>query len=104
LKIIEKEVSKMSVVKIEGKNDQNKVFLYTLSTCGWCKKTKAYLKENEIAFEYLDLDKCTKEEQREAISVLKKKNIPVAFPVIMINDDKIISGFRKNDIAEALSL
>ena len=94
----------MSVIKIEGKNDQNKVFLYTLSTCGWCKKTKEYLKENDIAFEYLDLDKCTKEEQRNAITVLKEKNIPVAFPVIMINEDKIISGFRKNDIAEALGL
>jgi glutaredoxin len=94
----------MSIKKVEGKNENNKVFLYTLSTCGWCKKTKEYLKENEIAYEYLDLDKVNKEEQKEAVKLLKEKNIPLAFPVIMINDNTIISGFRKKDISEALNL
>lgn len=92
------------ITKVEGKNEKNKVFLYTLSTCGWCKKTKEYLKENDIAYEYLDLDKVNKEEQKEAVKLLKEKNIPVAFPVIIINDNTIISGFRKNDISEALNL
>lgn len=94
----------MSVTKVDGKNNKKNVFLYTLSTCGWCKKTKEYLKENNVAYEYLDLDKCSKEEQKEAIALLKEKNVPVAFPVIMINDDVIISGYRKDDIAEALGL
>jgi glutaredoxin len=94
----------MSVTIVNGKNKKNKVFLYTLSTCGWCKKTKEYLKENDVAYEYLDLDKCSKEEQMEAIALLKEKKVPVAFPVIMINDDVIISGYRKDDIAEALGL
>jgi len=50
----------MNTVKVEGKNKKNKVFLYTLSTCGWCKMTKQYLKDNDTAYEYLDVDKCSK--------------------------------------------
>ena len=94
----------MQTTKIEGKNTKNKVFLYTLSTCGWCKKTKELLKEKEIAHEYLDLDKCSKEDQKAAVEELKTKNLPVAFPVIIVNDDKVIQGFKKDDILEALGL
>ena len=94
----------MQTTKIEGKNTKKKVFLYTLSTCGWCKKTKELLKEKEIAHEYLDLDKCSKEDQKAAVEELKTKNLPVAFPVIIVNDDKVIQGFKKDDILEALGL
>jgi glutaredoxin len=94
----------MNITKVEGKNEKNKVFLYTLSTCGWCKRTKEYLKEKEIAYEYLDLDKVNKEEQKEVVMLLKEKNIPLAFPVIMINDNTIITGYREKDISEALNL
>lgn len=94
----------MSVQKVEGANSKNKVFLYALSTCGWCKKTKQYLKENDIEYEYLDVDKCSKEEQKEAIKILKEKNAPVAFPVTMINDDVVISGHKPEKIAEALGI
>jgi len=94
----------MNTVKVEGKKNNNKVFLYTLSTCGWCKMTKQYLKDNNIAHEYLDVDKCSKEEQHEAIEDLKRRNAPVAFPAIIINDKTIISGFKKDKLTEALSL
>ena len=94
----------MNTVKVEGKKKKNKVFLYTLSTCGWCKMTKQYLKDNDIAYEYLDVDKCSKEEQQEAIEDLKRRNAPMSFPGIIINDKTIISGFKKYAVAEALGL
>ena len=94
----------MQTTKIEGTNTKNKVFLYTLSTCGWCKKTKELLNEKGVAYEYLDLDKCTKEDQKTAVNELKSKKIPVAFPIVIVNDDTIIQGFKKNNILEALGL
>ena len=94
----------MQTTKIEGTNTKNKVFLYTLSTCGWCKKTKELLNEKGVAYEYLDLDKCTKEDQKTAVNELKSKKIPVAFPVVIVNDDTIIQGFKKDNILEALGL
>ena len=94
----------MQTTKVEGTNTKNKVFLYTLSTCGWCKKTKTLLNDNGVAYEYIDLDKCNKEDQKKAIDELKSKNIPVAFPVVIINDETIIQGFKKDNILEALGL
>jgi len=54
----------MNTVKVEGKNKKNKVFLYTLSTCGWCKMTKQYLKDNDTAYEYLDVDRSSRRPSR----------------------------------------
>lgn len=93
----------MQTTKVEGSNKKHKVFLYTLSTCGWCKKTKELLKEKGVAYEYIDLDKCSKEDQKTAVEELKAKNLPVAFPVIVVNDDVVIQGFKKDDIIEAIS-
>jgi glutaredoxin len=92
----------MQTIKVEGRNNKNRVFLYTLSTCGWCKKTKQLLNDNDVAYEYLDLDKGSKEDQRTAVDELKAKNLPIAFPIIVINDDVVIQGFKKDKIIEAL--
>jgi glutaredoxin-like protein NrdH len=94
----------METMIVEGSNTKNKVFLYTLSTCGWCKKTKEFLKENKVQYEYIDLDKCTKEDQKTAVEQLKEKKLPIAFPIIIINNEKVIQGFKKDQVAEALGL
>ena len=94
----------METTIVEGSNDKNKVFLYTLSTCGWCKKTKELLNENNVLYEYIDLDKCSKEDQKTAVDQLKERKLPVAFPIMIINDDKAIQGFKKDQIIEALGL
>ena len=94
----------METIIVEGTNSKNKVMLYTLSTCGWCKKTKELLKEKNIRYEYIDLDKCSKEDQKTAVESLKERKLPVAFPIMIVNDDKVIQGFRKDDIVEALGI
>jgi len=93
----------MNPVKVDGKRNEPKLFLYTLSTCGWCKKTKEFLKDNEMAYEYVDVDKITKDEQKEVVAELKKRDAPLAFPVIIVDDEKVISGFKKQAIEETLA-
>ena len=93
----------MNPVKVEGKRSEPKLFLYTLSTCGWCKKTKELLKENGMAYEYVDVDKVTKDEQKEVIADLKERDVPLAFPVIIVDDEQVISGFKKQAIEEAIA-
>jgi len=43
-----------------------------LSTCGWCKKTKQFLRENDVEYEYLDVDTATPEERKAAIKSLRE--------------------------------
>ena len=62
------------------------------------------MKDNNIQYEYIDLDKCSKEDQKTAVDQLKERKLPVAFPIIIINDDKVIQGFKKDQIVEALGI
>jgi len=94
----------MKIEKVPGKNNKNKVFLYALSTCAWCKMTKQFLKDNQIEFEYVDVDKCTHEDLDKV-----KKNVldlggSLSYPVIIVNDKTLINGFRKDLLKEKLDI
>jgi glutaredoxin-like protein NrdH len=94
----------VNTTKVEGKRDTHKVLLYTLTTCAWCKLTKEFLKENNVSYEYLDLDASSKEDQVAAVIDLKRRNAPVAFPTIIIDNTKLITGFKEEELSEALEL
>jgi len=94
----------MVVVKVEGEKRDHTVFLYTLSTCGWCKRTKEFLKEQGVEYEYMDVDTCTSEERRATIADLKARSAPMGFPLAIIDDETIISGYKPDRYTEALGL
>lgn len=94
----------MNVVRIDGSNKNHKVFLYTLSTCIWCKKTKQFLRDNNVDYEYIDLDTASSDDKKIALEDLKKRKAPVAFPSIIIDGDKLITGYKVQEISEALNL
>lgn len=90
--------------KVKGVIDKHQVLLYALSTCGWCKMTKAYLRDSEIAHEYIDVDKCTPEERETIHQEIKKLGARLAFPTIIVDDKTVITGFKKDEIKKALGL
>ena len=94
----------MPITKVDGDKKQHRVFLYTLSTCGWCKKTKELLKEKGIAYEYLDVDVLKAEERKAAIEDLQKRNAPLGFPIVIIDENQLISGYQPDKILGALGL
>ena len=94
----------MSIVKVEGNKKDHKVFLYTLSTCGWCKKTKQFLKDNDVEYEYIDVDKCTREERKKVIEDIKARKASMGFPLAIIDDEIMISGYKVDKYKEALGL
>lgn len=94
----------MPVTKVDGTMNTRKIFLYTLSTCGWCKKTKELLKEKGITYEYIDVDVLKAEERKAAVEDLHKRNAPLGFPIIIIDDKELISGYQPDKILSALGL
>jgi glutaredoxin-like protein NrdH len=94
----------LPITKVEGTKNDHRVFLYTLSTCGWCKRTKELLREKGVAFEYLDVDTLKAEERKTAIEDLHRRNAPLGFPVIIIDDKELISGYQQEKILGALGL
>jgi len=87
---------------VDGKDTGN-VVLYALSTCGWCAKTKDLLREMGIAFDYTFVDLLDGSEQDDAISTVEKFNPAGSFPTLVINNKKVIIGFREQEIREALT-
>jgi glutaredoxin len=94
----------MKAEKVPGKNKKQKVFLYTLSTCAWCKMTKQYLKDNGIEYEYVDVDQCNEEDLDKIKEDVLSKGGHLSYPVIIINNKTLINGFRKDLIKEHLGI
>lgn len=91
----------MATEHVDGK-DKGKVMLYALSTCGWCNKTKDLLRQMGIAFDFVYVDLLDGREQDDAITRVEKFNPQGSFPTLVINDRKVIIGFREQEIREAL--
>jgi len=78
-----------------------KVKLYALSTCPHCMKTKQLLNQQGIAYDLVDVDLAEEEIANRALEEVKKLTGQQSFPVILINN-KVILGFNKEEILEAL--
>jgi glutaredoxin len=94
----------LKTIRVDGGKSDHSVLLFALSTCGWCKRTKEFLRENDVAFEYVDVDKCTLEEKREVGRLLKEWDAQLGFPVTVVDDEVVITGFKPDDFREALDL
>jgi len=82
---------------------ENNVKIYTLSTCGHCKATKRFLDECSVQYEFTDVDLLQGEERAAILEDVRKLNPRCSFPTIIIGD-KVIVGFKENEIKEALGL
>jgi len=88
---------------VNGTN-RGKVFLYALSTCGWCKKTKALLNELGVEYSYVDVDLASPAEDEEVTNQVKRWNPQLSFPTIVFRDEKVIVGFQPDNIKKELGL
>jgi glutaredoxin-like protein NrdH len=77
--------------------------LFALSTCQWCHKTKELLEELGCAFDYDYVDLLEGKEQNAALDVMEKWSPNGAFPTIVIDNKRVILGFREKEIREALA-
>lgn len=93
----------MTIHHIDGKN-VGKIFIYTLSTCIWCKKTKQTLADLGYAYNYVEVDKHEGAEEDKLIEELKKYNPNCSFPTTIVNDSKAIIGFQPDKIIKELGL
>jgi glutaredoxin-like protein NrdH len=84
-------------IHVDGKN-KGHIMLYTLSTCGWCKKSKQLLKDLGTAYDFIDVDLLEGKEREKIEAEIKKWNSHISFPTIVINNDRCIIGFDEERI------
>lgn len=74
------------------------VKVYSTPTCPYCIRAKQFLKDNNIAFEDIDVSK----DPAKADEMVKKSG-QMGVPTLEI-DGKIIVGFDKEEISKILGL
>jgi len=80
----------------------NKIILYSLSTCPWCRKAKKFFIERNVHFDFIDYDLADEKTQKfmnESMSIHKAQN----FPFAMINGEAV-AGYNPDHYAKLLGL
>ncbi len=80
-----------------------KVFMYTLSTCPWCRRTKKWFTDNKIPFEFVDYDLQPADKQAKIEQEMMSKGGNMAFPWVVI-DGEIIVGWNPKKYAEVMGI
>lgn len=79
------------------------VTLYSLTTCPYCQAIKKMLFDLTVAHRCIEADTLTDTERETALEELKKVNPHCSFPTVVI-DDKVITGYRVQEIKDALGI
>ncbi len=92
----------MNFVHVKGVK-KGDVLLFTLSTCGWCKKTRKLLEELGVDFNYIYVDLLEGSERKDALKELERWNPQLSFPTLVLNNERSIIGYDKESILGALT-
>ena len=79
------------------------VKVFALSTCSHCKSAKRLLDENQVAYDSVEVDLCPLDRREQLLDEVRQYNPSLSFPTLVIGD-KVIVGYRENEIKEALGL
>jgi len=91
----------MDIMQVEGRK-AGKLMLYAISTCPWCRKTKALLNELGVEYSYIDVDLVPEEEEDKIRREVERWNDRLSFPTLVIDDEEVIIGFQEERIRQAL--
>jgi len=84
-------------------SEEKPVKIYSLSTCSHCKSTKKLLDDCTVKYEFVDVDVLEGDERKAILEDVRKFNPKCSFPTIIIGE-KVIVGFKEQEIKEALGL
>lgn len=93
-------VYKEKIKKIEGEKNVE-IFVFTLSTCGWCRRAKDLLDNLGVEYSYIDVDLLDEEDMKEVEDILEKFNSD-GFPTIIIDNTNVLQGFDEDKLKRAL--
>ena len=80
----------------------DKPIMYALTTCLHCKNTKKFLEENHYEVTVIHLDDYCDSDRANLMEKVRKYNPRGTFPVVLMPNGKVIVGFRKLLLEEAM--
>ena len=94
----------MRTINVPGKNNKHKVLMYAISTCGWCKRAKQFLKDNDVEFDYVDVDLCSLADKQKIRQDIQGRGGMLAYPTLIIDDNMLLTGAPQDKLREVLGI
>ena len=79
-----------------------KPIMYALTTCPHCKNTRKFLDANHVDYIIIYLDEYAGSQRSDLMEKVRTYNPRGTFPTILVPGGKVIVGFRKQLMQEAL--
>ena len=89
---------------VTGSSGDHRVLFYGLSTCVWCKRTREFLEESDVGFDYVYVDMLEGDERARTIEEIKRVNPKTNFPTVVIDGDTAVVGYDPDRLKEELGL
>jgi glutaredoxin len=79
------------------------VFLYALSTCFHCRRTKQWFDDHKIKYEFVDVDLAAADEKKRLVGEVRELTGSSQFPVIKVGD-QVVVGFNEERLKQLLGV
>ncbi len=66
--------------------------------------TKQFLTDNAIEYEFVDVDLLDSQDKDKAHQAITSKGGILSYPTTIVDDKIVITGFRKDQLKEALGI
>ncbi len=76
--------------------------MYSLTTCPWCKKMKAFLREEGLEFDVMEVDVAEESVREKTLEEISAMGATGAFPVTVINGQAVV-GYDPDRVRELVN-
>ena len=83
--------------------DRGEVKLYAVSTCLHCRALMEFLELNRVDFSFVNVDELEGSTRREMVKEAKEFNKRCTFLNLVVGD-KVVVGFREEEVRETLRI
>ena len=89
---------------IPGHRNEHHTVFYGLSTCIWCRRTRQFLEDQGVEFDFTYVDLLKGQEREEAVEQVRYWNSAGSFPTVVVDDSRCVVGYKTGELKEALGL
>jgi len=96
---------KINYITESGSDSGHTITVYALTTCGFCRRAIAFLREKNVSFKYVYIDELPPDIKNELKTELRERYMrnPV-FPFLVVDEKESATGFVQERWKELLSL
>jgi len=88
-----------------GKNSEKDVKVLALSTCAFCARGMEFLKNHDIEYKYIYVDRFSKDERKKIAEEFRDKfKQRGLFPTLIVDDEDFQLGFIEKAWTKSLGL